>query len=145
MLGGSGRSQLGKEIQVRFHRMPDGTVDPTGGQREGSTLGPQRNRLSVKYDTQVRFLLGTASVLLPDGANGTDGMVEGRRCAALEYTDRFVLTHEDFSVRMKTEVGRVKTLEGDGAPWVTGKRTAEDGIFDEDPLTKLAGAGEATE
>ena len=38
----------------------------------------------------------------------------------------------------------MKTLEGDDAPWVTGKRTAEDGIFDEDPLTKLAGAGEAT-
>ena len=147
MLGGSGRSQRGKEIQVRFHRMPDGTIDTTGGLQEGSALAQQRNRLSVKYDTQVRFLLGTASVLLPDGTdrtNGTDGTVEGRRCAALEYTDRFVLTHEDFFVRIKTEIGRVKTLEGEGAPWVTGKRTEEDGIFDEDPLTKLAGAGDAT-
>ena len=78
--------------------MPDSTIDTTGGRQEGSTLGQQRNRLSVKYDTQVRFLLGTAVVLLPDGT------VEGRRCAALEYTDRFVLTHEEFSVRIKTEI-----------------------------------------
>ena len=67
MLGGSGRSQRGKEMQVRYHRMPDGTIDTTGGRQEGSTLAAQRNHLSVKYDTQVRFLLGTASVLLPDG------------------------------------------------------------------------------
>ena len=145
MLGGSGRSRRGKEIQVRFHRMPDGTIDTTGGDGEGSTLSEQRNRLSVKYDKQVRFLLGTASVQLPDRTDGTHGTVEGRRCAALEYTERFVLTHEDFSVRMKTEIGRVRTLEGEGAPWVTGKRTAADGVFDEDPLTKLFGAGAATE
>ena len=70
--------------------------------------------------------------------------MEGRRCAALKYTARFVLTHEDFEVQIKTEIARVKTLEGDSAPWVTGKRIAENGIFDKDPLTMLVGAGEAT-
>ena len=38
MLGGTGRSNRGTEVQVRFHRMPDGTVDHTGGQQDGSTL-----------------------------------------------------------------------------------------------------------
>ena len=67
MPGSSGRSRRGTEYQVRFHKMPDGTIDITGGMREGSTLAPRQFRLSVKYDKDVRFLLGTASVLLPDG------------------------------------------------------------------------------
>jgi hypothetical protein len=138
MLGGTGRSQRGKEMQVCYHRMTDGTIDTTGGRQEGNTLAAQRNHLSVKYDTQVRFLLGTASVLLPDGT------VEGWRCEALKYTARFVLTDKDLEVRIKTEIAHVKTLEGDRTPWVTGNRIAEDGLFDEDPLTMLVGAGEAT-
>ena len=40
---GVGRSAMGKETQVRFHRMPDGTVDTIGGQQEDSTLVEKRN------------------------------------------------------------------------------------------------------
>ena len=69
MLGGSGRSSRGKEVQVRFHRTADGKVDPTGGEREGSTLAERRYQLSVKYNSDVCFLLGTASVVRgPDPA-----------------------------------------------------------------------------
>ena len=138
MLGGSGRSRRGKEVQVRYHRMPDGTIDMTGGQQPGSTLAEQRNRLSVKFDDNVRFLLGIACVRLKEGT------LEGRRAAALEYTNCVVLTDKDFWLRIWTEVARVKTLSGDGAPWVTGHRTDEDGIFDEDQITKLSRAGQKT-
>ena len=62
--------------------MPDGSVDPTGGDQEGSKLADRKYQLSVKYEKQVRFLLGTCAVLLPDGT------VEGRRAAAKEYTER---------------------------------------------------------
>ena len=77
-------------------------------------------------------------MLLPDGT------VEGRRAKAFEYTDRCVLTQKDFELRIKTEIARVRSLQGDGAPWVTGHRTQEDGIFEEDPLTKLSGVGNKT-
>jgi hypothetical protein len=72
--------------------MPDGTINTTGGQQEGSTLVEQHNHLSVKYDMQVPFLLGTASVLLPNV------ILEGWQCVVLGYTDHFTLTHTDFWV-----------------------------------------------
>ena len=119
--------------------MPDGSVDTTGGEQEGSTLGDQRNHLSVKFDKDVRFLLGTCCVLLPDGT------MEGRRCAAFEYTNRVVLTDHDYWVRIRTEITRVKTLDGNGTPWVTGQRTDADGIFKEDLVIRLAGVGKTRE
>ena len=48
MLGASGRGARGTDYQVRFHRMLDGLIDPTGGKQEGSTLGDRTYRLSVK-------------------------------------------------------------------------------------------------
>ena len=63
---------------MRFHQMPDGTIDHTGGKQEGSTLPERRNQLSVKFSSDVRFLVGTVSVILPDGT------VEGRRAKAFE-------------------------------------------------------------
>ena len=92
MPGGSGRSARGTEYQVRFHWTTDGSIDPTGGKQEGSTLGNRKYRLSVKYEKHIRFLLGTASVLLRDGTG------EGCRAAAIEYTDRWVCTNRDFLV-----------------------------------------------
>ncbi len=47
-------------------------MDTTGGLQESSKLAEQHQQLSVKYDKDVLFLLGTASVLL------TDGTEEGR-------------------------------------------------------------------
>ena len=44
------------------------------------------------------------------------GMLEGRRAEALEYTDRVVITQKDFWVQIRTEIARVKSLSGDGAP-----------------------------
>ena len=40
------------------------------------------------------------------------------------------------------EIARVRKLTGDGAPWVTGRRTEEDGVFDEDPVSELKGIGD---
>ena len=78
MLGECVRSRHGKEVQVRFHQMPDGTIDHMGGKQDGSTLPERRNQLSVKFSSDVRFLVGTGSVILPDGT------VEGRRAKAFE-------------------------------------------------------------
>ena len=58
MLGGTGRSRRGNEIQVRFHQMPDGSIDGTGGKQEGSTLANRQNQLSVKYEKEIRFFAG---------------------------------------------------------------------------------------
>ena len=132
MLGGSGRSVRGSEYKVRFHRMPSGAIDPTGGKQEGSTLAWRKSCLSVKYEKHIRFLLGTASVLL------TNGTVEGRRAEAMEYTDRWVCTHRDYLVHRRTEMARVRALPGDGTPWVSGHRSKDDVIFEEDDVTQLA-------
>jgi len=139
MLGGVGRSARGKEMQVRFHRMPDGTIDPTGGEQEGSTLSQRRNHLSVKYSTDVRFLLGTASVILLDGTK------EGRRARLLEYTCILVVTHRDYQKHQRIEIARVKRMDGDALPWVTGRRSMEDGLYNKDPTSSLCGVGPAIE
>ena len=73
-----------------------------------------------------------------------DGTEEGRRAKAFEYTGKFIHTHKDYVVLQWTEIARVKALTGDGAPWVTGKRTEEDGIFDQDTTTELSGVANAT-
>ena len=138
-MGGAGRSARGNETQIRFYRMPDDTIDLTGGKQEGSTLAEKGKQLTVKYNTGVCFALGTASVHLPDGTE------EGRRAKSFEYTGKFIHTHKDYVVRQWTEIARVKALTGNGAPWVTGKRTEEDGFFDQDPTTELSGVANATE
>ena len=43
----------------------------------------------------------------------------------------------DLDAYVNAEIARVRKLDGDGAPWVTGKRKPEDGIFLGDPMTKL--------
>ena len=83
-------------------------------------------------------MVGTGSVLLPDRT------VEGRQAKAFEYAYRCVLTQKDFELRIETEIARVRSLQGDGAPWATGHRTQEDGIFEEDPLTQLSRVGNKT-
>ena len=75
-------------------------------------------------------------VLLPDGTE------EGRRAFAFEYTTKVVVTHKDKLARRMVEIARVRKLTGDGAPWVTGRRTVEDGVFEEDPVTALKGIGD---
>ena len=104
----------------------------------GSTLSDRKYQLSVKYEKHIRFLLGTASVLLRDGTG------EGRRAQSFEYTDRWVCTHRNFLVHRLTEMARVRALEGDGAPWVTGHRSKDDGIFNEDDVSVLARIGTET-
>ena len=52
--------------------------------------------------------------------------------------------HEELLVHRETERFHVKNLPGDGAPWVSGRRSKDDGIFKEDHATKLAGIGEET-
>ena len=56
MPGCSGKTQRDGEYQVRFYRTPDGKIDPTGGEQEGSKLGKRRYRLTVKYDKNYRRL-----------------------------------------------------------------------------------------
>ena len=58
------------------------------------------------------------------------------------YTARWVRTHSDLELHRQIEWLWVKALPGDGAPWVTGQRKKDDGIFERDPVTKLSGIGE---
>ena len=138
MPDGSGRSARGTEYQVRFHMMPDGSIDTTGGKQEGSTLAERKYRLSVKYEKHVRFLLVTASVLL------LDGTLEGRRAKAKEYTDAWVSMDHHFMVHRQTEITRVIKLPGDGLPWVAGHRPKDGAIFEEDAVCMLDGIGDVT-
>lgn len=73
-----------------------------------------------------------------------DGTVEGRRAPLKEYTDRWVCMHEELQLHRETERLRVKNLPGDGAPWVSGRRSKDDGIFEEDHVTELTGIGDET-
>ena len=102
-------------------------------------LAKQRNRPSMRYSRQVRFLLGTTRALLKDWT------VEGRRYTALNCTERYILIHKDFWVRIQTEIARVKLIQGDGVSWVLVNRAKEDCMFNNDHLLPRAAAGEFTE
>ena len=53
------------------------------------------------------------------------------------HTGHVVLTHKDFLLCQQMEIARMRSLTRDGLPWMTGRRTKEDGIFEEDPVTPL--------
>ena len=50
MPGGNGMSPRGTEYQVCFHRMPNVSIDTTGGEKEGSKLPERKYKLTVKYE-----------------------------------------------------------------------------------------------
>ena len=52
--------------------------------------------------------------------------------------------HEELLVHRETERLRVKNLPRDGAPWVLGRRSKDNGIFEEDHVTDLTRIGDET-
>ena len=99
-----------KKEQIRFKR------DPTTGKlaKDGQLRDPHKE-LRVKYEKEVRLGLGCAST-----KNG-DGLVEGKRCRAFDYSGKIILSIKDYKDKEKAEVIRVKSLKGSNF-WVLDRR-----------------------
>ena len=94
---------------MRFPRNEFGAVDIGGGNYSDKKKGT----LKVKYTKEVRFCFGVASV------ESGDGTVRGVRCAPFDYSGKTLLSIEEFDTKLAEEIIRVRSLKGNGAPWVT--------------------------
>ena len=70
-----------------------------------------------------------------------DGIIEGRRCDTFVYSKKWIRTIDEWREMAMKEIVRIKALPGTGAPWSTGQRTKEDGIFLDDNIMELTGIG----
>ena len=117
---------------------PTDLSTPPAGSKRAARMADRKYRLLATYEKRVWFLLGICSRLLPGRT------VEGWQAVLKEYTDCWVCVHEELLVQCETERIHVKSLPGNGAPWVARRRSKDDGIFKKDDVIELAGIGEET-
>ena len=102
--------------QVRFHRDEEGKYSPSSPR-----LAPENRKTTFKYPEQARFCLGVCKVKLLNGS------FEGRKCRVFDYTCKKIISIQDYEMKTRQEILRVKSLKSDKAtsPWI--KRTRPDG------------------
>jgi len=131
VIGGHGHDGHSSRTQTRYRRGPTGKLDPNG------ELADRLTQLKVKYVKESRFCFGVAWVKYLLGEEGGVGV----RAKPLDYSEKWVVTRREYDLHMDEEIARVKTkVKGDGAPWVTGKRGADE-LFTLDPVTCIKGVG----
>ena len=121
-VGGKGHTAAGHRRQVRFRRNTDGTLNP-----DGSELAEETYALHFKYTKMSCFALGVAMVELDNG------VIEGRRCDAYNYTGKWMHTEKDWRRKIEEEMKRVASLPGVGEnhEWVdSGRLTGEIFLLD---------------
>ncbi|ETV79113.1 hypothetical protein H257_07849 [Aphanomyces astaci] len=98
-------------------------------------IGPEKSCLNMKFTEEARFSFGCAVIELDGGAK------VGRRCTPFVYSGQWILTIEEMDRHINAEVRRVQALPGVSSPWVTGHRSTNDGIFENDCASRLKGIG----
>jgi hypothetical protein len=94
--------------------------------------------LKVKYDKEVRLLLGCAVV------ETKEGLVEGRVGPnALSYSGQTVLSISDYRKRQNTAIAAPKSLKGTGGQWVINNRP-HGSVYEMDPVDSLDLVGKLT-
>ena len=68
--------------------------------------------VKVKYSDEVRLCLGVAAVKM------MDGRIIGKRCQAIDYTGKVIISPEEEEKRIRNEIQRVKGLKGNRPPWI---------------------------
>ena len=126
-VGGKGHEGANSRMQVRYLRDEEGKLD------RGGALAPPKQQLKMKYPEETRLCLGVAMT-----AEGV-----GRRARPFDNTGKVILTVKDYGVKIDSEIKRVKSLPGSGAPWVTGKRIPNE-LYLEDPVTFVHGIADKT-
>ena len=89
--------------------------------------------MKVKFDNEVRLSLGVAMVKL------IDGTVVGLRAKPFVYSSKILLSIKDHNLRRKTEMDRVKNLQGNNSHWIVGIRNGS--IYENDDLIMLKDLG----
>jgi hypothetical protein len=132
IIGGHGHDTAGCRTQTRFLRDAEGKLDPSG------SLGDRLTQLKVKYAAEEsRYSYGVA--MIPTvGLDGVSVDV-GTRLVEFDYSGKWVRLESAMDVLIDDEIARVKKLDGDGAPWVVGKRLKDGSLFLEDSVDHLPG------
>ena len=75
----------GQDVVYRFLRDENGKLDPNGSYHDCDPL-----ELKVKYEKEVRLMLGVAMVKYPSGE------VEGKRVKEFDYTEQTIVTEKEW-------------------------------------------------
>ncbi len=120
----SGDGRGGKQ-QIRFRRDKDQKLCDDG------TFNPEFHMVNVKYSSENRWCCGVRI----DDVNGEP---VGKRLPTLEYTERQIVSHEEYMGLVEKEIRRVKQSRASHY-WVK-KRPARHGpVFREDPIDEMKG------
>lgn len=125
-------------FDLRFLRDP-----VTGKLDENGVLREVRAEQSVKFANQGRFLFGVCVRELPRTDPYEPQRFEGIAADYLDYTEKTVVTIEDWDKTVKALFVKIKSEGGDR--WIIGKRQIVKGVFyEEDPTDFLDGVGPKT-
>ena len=106
----------------------------------GNYATPQRWG-KVKYKKEIRLALGCCMIKL---TNGESSEMRGVRLPPFDYTNKWIVTiteyEEECIPRQIRKIRQGSVKRG----WVVGERSVDDGIFDDDPVTRLKGLGKST-
>ena len=80
-------------------------------QQNGNYSTDREKMVRVKYSDEVRLCLGVAAVEM-------NGGITGKRCQAIDYTGKVIISPEEEEKRIRNEIQRVKGLKGNRPPWI---------------------------
>ena len=125
---------VGQDGYFKFPRSENGEIDIENGQYKTEGIA----YLSVKYDNEIRLALGCAMVLDQSGVN------VGQRCKPLVYSNKVLVSINEYEDKIKYEIQRVRQLTGERPiQWVTNPRLL-DTLYSNDDVQKLKGCGKKT-
>ena len=107
-----------------------GTVEGINGDYDT----PQRWG-KVKFDKEIRLSLGCCL------GKDSDGKLYGKRLPVFDYTGRWIVTITQYEEECIPRQIRKIREKGPKRGWVEGERTEDDGIYDEDPVSRIKGIG----
>ena len=129
-VGGRGPGPQSK-VGRRFKRDINGKLDDEG------EFGRRAKWLRMKFTKEIRLALGCAVI------KDRDGNERGVRLPPFNYTGRWVNSIGVFEEEIVPKRIRAAKEAKITTRWVEGRRTEEDGIYDEDPVTMIKGVAKA--
>ena len=119
----------GKKEDVIFLRDENGCVKMNG---DGTFNEVCKEQTITKYESESRFLFGVATVQL------TTGEVVGKRLKPFCYTNKKVVSHEDYEKQIIIEIFNIKK-HGSDREWLEKESRLEGQLWEEDNVKQLKG------
>ena len=119
------------KISRRFKRDINGKLDAEG------EFGRRAKWMRMKFTKEIRLSLGCAVV------KDRDGNERGVRLPPFDYTGKWVNSIGVFEEEVIPKIIRAAKECKITTRWVEGRRTTEDGIYDEDPVTIIKGVAKS--